>query len=99
MARTIVATFGERRAAEGAADELVRAGVPQADLRLGGRSLEVATDAILGSAVYDILQRYGAGAIEVRREADHLTGWERMDPSNDPPLRERAQGDESHDLS
>ena len=94
MARTIVGEFESREAARRAADALVGAGVPAGDILLasGRGALKVATDAILGSAVYDILQQCGATGTEVRREADQLTGWERLDPANDPPLRERAEG-------
>lgn len=96
VARTIVGTFEAREAAERAAAELAAAGVPRDDMRLqpraGAAALAVATDAILGSAVYDTLRRCGAADTEVLREAEHLTGWERLDPANDPPLREREQG-------
>ncbi|HWQ12314.1 MAG TPA: hypothetical protein VNL77_05910 [Roseiflexaceae bacterium] len=102
MARTIVGQFKSREAAQRAARELMAAGVPEGDMRLaaaGGAALKVTTDAILGSAVYDILQQCDATGTQVWREADELTGWERLDPANDPPLREQARGDEYRDPS
>jgi hypothetical protein len=40
------------------------------------------------------MQQCGVSDTEVLREADQLTGWERLDPANDPPLDERERGDD-----
>jgi hypothetical protein len=85
MAQTIIGTFKGPDEARRAVDALIGGGVPRQDIAIarGGDALAVTTDAILGSAVYDILRGSGASKTEVRHDAERLTGWERLDPHSD----------------
>jgi hypothetical protein len=67
---------------------LTAAGVPEEQahayaegVRRGGTLVAVTTDAILGSAVYDLMQRHGVVDIDVRRATWRRSGWERFDPN------------------
>jgi hypothetical protein len=53
-------------------------------VRRGSALVVVTSDAILGSAIYDILQRYNPVDVDVRREHWRERGWERFDPVGDP---------------
>jgi hypothetical protein len=86
-------------AAGGLIAALTEAGVPEEhanvyaeSVRRGGTLVAVTTDAILGSAVYDIMRQHGALDIDVQHNALRQTGWERFDPHNDPPLDPSASG-------
>jgi hypothetical protein len=94
MARTILARFSSADAAEGAVRELLESGVPRGDIELarGGTALEVTTEAVLGSAVYEIVRRHGAAETDIERRTENLLGWERYEPSADPALQERERG-------
>jgi hypothetical protein len=70
---------------------LSAAGVPEEQahayaegVRRGGSLVAVTTDAILGSAVYDLMQRHGVVDIDVRSAAWRRSGWERFDPNAGP---------------
>jgi hypothetical protein len=93
MAQTVIGTFKGRDEAHRAIDALIQNGVPRQDIALAshGSAVAVTTDAILGSAVYDILARNGATSTDVHHDASHLSGWERLDPHNDPPLPEQER--------
>lgn len=47
-----------------------------------GLGVNVETDAILGSAVYDLLNAHGATHTDVHTDPARATGWERFDPTN-----------------
>jgi hypothetical protein len=64
------------------------AGVPEEQahayaegVRRGGTLVAVTTDAILGSAVYDLMRRHGVVDIDVRSATWRRSGWERFDPN------------------
>lgn len=80
-------------AAGGLIAALMEAGVPEEhanvyaeSVRRGGTLVAVTTDAMLGSAVYDIMQQHGALDVHAQHNALRQTGWERFDPNNDQPL-------------
>lgn len=80
-------------AAGGLIAALTEAGVPEEhahvyaeSLRRGSALVAITTDAILGSAVYDIMRQHGAQDFHVQHNALRQTGWERFDPHNNPPL-------------
>jgi hypothetical protein len=67
---------------------LTAAGVPKEQahtyaegVRRGGSLVAVTTDAILGSAVYELMQRHGVVDIDVRSATWRRSGWERFDPN------------------
>jgi hypothetical protein len=92
VARTIIGRFANTGAAEQAVAELVNSGVPRGEIQASGAAVEVTTDAILGSAVYDILRRHGAAETDIERRTENLSGWERYEPANDPSLTTRERG-------
>ncbi len=82
-------------AAGGLIAVLMDAGVPEEhanvyaeSVRRGSTLVAVTTDAMLGSAVYDIMRQHGAIDIDVQHNALRQTGWERFDPHNDQPLEQ-----------
>jgi hypothetical protein len=67
---------------------LTAAGVPEEQahtfaegVRRGGSLVAVTTDAILGSAIYELMQRQGVVDIDVRSATWRRSGWERFDLS------------------
>lgn len=97
MAQIIIGTFSHREAAQDAVGALQQSGVPTQDIAISkhGIELAVATEAILGSAVDDMMRQAGATKIEVEHDESRLLGWERYDPHNDPPLASHPSDDAS----